>query len=194
VYKKILFPFSPDRSLNAGYSWAMQLAARMNAALFFFTSVPDNEKNKAAFVHQLSHTLLEAQGNYLQYASLQISPTKTERHIGEGDFPFSLLKFMKKNRFDIVVIDPDSSNIARTTLDYVVENSDGVIVLPTQPENSPAILRHAENEITEDFYDILHRSDLYKLPDNFFTTLGQDKGLFNYLRGFFKRKGKLPDN
>ncbi len=171
----------------------MELAARMNAALFFFTTVPETEKNKAQFVDNLSHTLLEAQGNYLQHSSIDLSPAKTERHIGEGEFSFSLSKFVKKNRFDIIVIDPVASSLPQNTLNYVVENSDGVIVLPEHthhPYPTPASLSHdEEKKVTEDFYDVLHKADLYKLPDNFFATLGQDKRLFNYLRSFFKRKG-----
>ena len=189
MHKKILFPFSSDRELTVGYNWAMELASRMNAALFFFTTVPDSEQNKAAFVDHLSHSLLEAQGNYLQHASMEISPAKTERHIGEGDFTFSLSKFVRKNRFDIVVIDPVSSHLTAHTLDYVVENSNGVIVLPEHNNASiPQLPLRDHQGNPDDFYDVLHKADLYKLPENFFTTLGKDRRLFNYLRTFFRKK------
>jgi hypothetical protein len=64
-----------------------------------------------------------------------------------------------------------------------------VIVLPKRKEGlakPPAgPVGEIENKITEDFYTILSQSDLYKLRGNFFRTLGRDKSLFNYLRGFF---------
>jgi len=192
VHKKILFPFSPGKSLNSGYAWAMQLAARMNAPLFFFTTVPANEKNKDQFLHHVHCSLLEAQGSYLQYTSQRRAPARTEPHIEQGDFTGSLSQFLKRIRFDIVVIDPQTSGLPKTSLKYVVENSNGVIVLPDQPENSyhsfSTSTKESEKKITESFYSVLHHSDLYKLQDNFFHTLGKDKGVFNYLRSLFEKK------
>jgi hypothetical protein len=192
VYKRILFPFSPGKSFNTGYNWAMELAGRMNASLLFFTTVPSDNKNNAESVQRVYHSLLEAQGSYLQQAHNRLSPAKTERHIEEGEFTWSLSRFVKSNRFDIVVIDPTASSLAKDTLDYVVENSDGVIVLPEHQTdetfNRSDSPNASEKKLTEDFYNVLHQADLYKLHDNFFSTLGQDKTLFNYLRGFFKKK------
>jgi hypothetical protein len=189
VHKKILFPFSPGRTMDTGYGWSMELASRMNAVLFFFTAVPETETNKSEFVENLSHSLLKAQGNYLQHTTQLGQHARTQRHIEEGDFTFSLSKFIKKNRFDIVVIDPQASELPKTTLEYVVANSDGVIVLPDQPQDFyrdvSAANKASEKKSTEAFYDVLHHSEIYKLHENFFRTLGRDKGVFNYLRAFF---------
>src|SRR4029077_10830312 len=104
----------------------------------------------------------------------------------------SLLKFLKTSEFDIMVIDPQASGLSSPAIDDVVAGSKAVIVLPDQAALSPLErrLKETETKVTEDFYDILSHSDLYKLPGNFFKTLGQDKRLFNYLRGFF---GKNPN-
>jgi hypothetical protein len=192
VHKKILFPFSPGRSMNTGYGWSLELASRMNAVLFFFTAVPETEPNKPEFLEKLSHSLLKAQGNYLQYTAQLNQHARTERHIDEGDFTFTLSRFIKRNRFDIVVIDPQASELPKTSLEYVVANSDGVIVLPAQPEDFyhevSQTNKESEEKLTEAFYNVLHHSDLYKLHENFFRTLGKDSGVFNYLRSFFKKK------
>lgn len=159
----------------------MELAARMNAKLFFFTAVP-SEKNEAGLRH-VYHSLLAARGSYLQHANpLERKPTvKTERCIERGDFTWSLLKFVRRKKFDVIVVDPKASVLSPDTLQDVVAHSNGVIVLPEQTTG----LDEPAHEATEQFYDILRNSETYKLPGNFFSTLGKDKSLFNYLRKIF---------
>jgi hypothetical protein len=198
VHKKILFPFSPGKSFDVGYTWAMELAARMNGALSLFTTVPTDEENNVAFRQHVYNSLLAAQGNYSQYVSRNLSPSPTEPHIGQGDFTGSLSQFLKTNRFDIVVIDPQASGLPKTALEEVVENSNGVIVLPhhqRKPDSrGPLSRQENEKKIAEAFYDVLHQSELYKIHDNFFRTLGRDQPLFNYLRSFFKRRGGIANH
>jgi len=193
---KILFPFSFEKNFHRGYSWTMELASRLNATPFFFTVIPfhQHDQNPLSNVY---HSLLEARGNYLQYFRLSKtgkSIPKTERLIEKGDFTWSLIRFVKKTKFDIIVVDLQASELSPTTLQDVVENANGVIVLPDQKEarvNSLAGPSKAiEKKIKQDFYDILEHSDLYKVPGNFFRTLGGDRRLFNYLRGFFTKNRK----
>lgn len=192
VSKKILFPFSFEKNFHRGYSWTMELASRMNATPFFFTVVPahQHDQNRLSNVY---HSLLEARGNYLKYflfSKKGRSIPKTERLIEKGDFTWSLIKFIKKTKFDIIVVDLQASELSPTTLQDVVENANGVIVLPDQKQGLDHSLsgpdKTIEKKITQDFYDILGQSNLYKVPSNFFHALGRDKWLFNYLRGLFR--------
>jgi hypothetical protein len=194
VGKKILFPFSYSTEFQHGYSWAMELAVRMDAKLFFFTSVP-NGKTDQGLVQNIYHSLLAARGKYLQHfnpSAKNAGAVKTERCIGEGEFTGALRSFVKKTTFDVVVVDPQASELSADTLDDVVRHSKGVIVLPSQKIglDQPPVSADTETEkdITENFYDILRKSDTYKLPDNFFTTLGKDKNLSNYLRKLFGKR------
>ncbi len=195
--KKILFPFSFEKNFHRGYSWTMELASRLNATPLFFTVIPSHQRDQNP-VSNVYHSLLEARGNYLQYFRLSKtgkSIPKTERLIEKGDFTWSLIRFVKKTKFDIIVVDLQASELSPTTLQDVVENANGVIVLPDQKEarvNSLAGPSKAiEKRIKQDFYDILAQSNLYKVPSNFFHTLGRDKSLFNYLHGLF-RKSQNP--
>jgi hypothetical protein len=176
----------------------MELASRMNATPFFFTVVPAHHHHDKNRLSNVYHSLLEARGNYLQYFHLSNkgrSIPKTERLIEKGDFTWSLIKFVKKTKFDIIVVDLQASELSPTTLQDVVENANSVIVLPDQKQSLDHPLagpgRAIEKKITQDFYDTLGQSDLYKVPGNFFRTLGRDRRLFNYLRGFF-RKNQNP--
>jgi len=194
VSKRILFPFSFEKNFQRGYSWTMELASRMNATPFFFTVVPahQHDQNPQGNVY---HSLLEARGNYLQYFRFSNkkarSVPKTERLIEKGDFTWSLIKFVKKTKFDIIVVDLQASELSPTTLQDVVEHANGVIVLPDDKESVDHPLtgpsKAIEKRIRQDFYEILEQSDLYKVHGNFFRTLGRDKRLFNYLRGFFSK-------
>ncbi len=175
----------------------MELAARLKATLFFFTTVPAGSSNPEELQGHVHQALLKAHGNYLQYYYTPRNGTviaQTKRFIEKGDFACSLLNFIKESKFNIIVVDPQASGLSYLTINDVVANSTGVIVLPDQGgsvslQPRPRHLNKTETKITEDFYDVLSQSDLYKLPGNFFKTLGQDKRLFNYLRGFF---GKNP--
>ena len=176
----------------------MELASRMNATPLFFTVVPahQDDPNREGNVY---HSLLEARGNYLQYFRFsnrkRSKPIpKTERLIEKGDFTWSLIKFVKKTKFDIIVVDLQASELSPTTLQDVVEHANGVIVLPDEKESLDRSLagpsKAIEKKIKQDFYDILEQSDLYKVPGYFFRTLGRDRRLFNYLRGFFTKNRK----
>lgn len=127
---------------------------------------------------------------YFRFSKKGRSIPKTERLIEKGDFTWSLIKFVRKTKFDIIVVDLQASELSPTTLHDVVENANGVIVLPDQKQcldSSLAGLGNTiEKKITQDFYDTLGRSNLYKVPSNFFHALGRDKWLFNYLRGLFR--------
>jgi hypothetical protein len=171
----------------------MELASRMNATPYLFTVIPaqEHDPNSQGNVY---HSLLEARGNYLQYFRISKkgrSIPKTERLIEKGDFTWSLIKFVKKTKFDIIVVDLQASELSPTTLQDVVENANGVIVLPEEKQRLDRQLagpsKTIEKKIRQDFYDILEQSDLYKVPSNFFRILGRDRGLYNYLRGFFTK-------
>jgi hypothetical protein len=192
VDKKILFPFSLDKDFHRGYAWTMELATRMNATLYFFTSIPDQQTEEKYLLKHIYHALLSARGNYLRYFQSPAKSTaiaRTERCIEKGEFNNSLIQFVMKTRFDIVVVDPNASGITLSTIKGVVENSSGVIVLPDQEGLSSRVhagpIGEIRKNVTENFFETLRQSDLYKLRTNFFLTLGQDKRLFNYLRCFF---------
>ena len=197
VGKRILFPFSFEKNFHRGYSWTMELASRMNATPLFFTVVPAHQEDPN-LQGNVYHSLLEARGNYLQYFRFSNKKSrsipKTERLIEKGDFTWSLIKFVKKTKFDIIVVDLQASELSPTTLQDVVEHANGVIVLPDEKESLDHPLtgpsKAIEKKIKQDFYDILEQSDLYKVPANFFRTLGRDRRLFNYLRGFFTKNRK----
>ncbi len=173
----------------------MELAVRMNATLYFFTTVPDHQQDDKYILRHVYHSLLVARGNYLQYYAAPTKGTaiaKTERLIEKGDLTWSLIKFVKKTNFDIVVVDPNASGLTAATIHDVVENSKGVIVLPDQKEIPDDLANRTAKEIgknpSDHFFEVLRQSDCYQLHSNFFRILGQDKRLFNYLRCFFRKK------
>ncbi len=55
------------------------------------------------------------------------------------------------------------------------------------PEGQRPSEDKAPQPMADHFYDILRKSELYKLPENFFSTLGNDRSVFNYLRRFFQK-------
>ena len=78
----------------------MELAVRMNATLYFFTTVPDHQQDDKYILRHVYHSLLVARGNYLQYYAAPTKGTaiaKTERLIEKGDLTWSLIKFVKKS-------------------------------------------------------------------------------------------------
>ena len=139
----------------------MELAVRMDATVYFFTTVPAHPHKEKDFLRQVYHAMLAARGDYLQYfhtPTKGIAIAKTERHIEKGDLSWSLMKFVKKTKFDIVVVDPVASGITPSTIYDVVENSDGVIVLPKQKEipDNPFCRdgMEIEKNRTKDFFDV----------------------------------------
>ena len=176
--KKILFPFSVDTPYYEGYSWAVELASKMEADLWLFTTSKDKEEKT---IQHIFHSLLEAQGHYLQSASHNGngSKIKTERWIETGNLKSSLLTFLQKNPVDITVLDSSLPMDKQSELSEVIDYSKGAIVLSSKKEKN--------NGHESKFYEKLHDAELYKLPENFFSTLGNDHSLFNYLRKVFKR-------
>ncbi|HEY5823058.1 MAG TPA: hypothetical protein VIT44_01755 [Cyclobacteriaceae bacterium] len=175
--KKILFPFSVDTPYYEGYSWAMELASKMEADLWLFTASKD--KNEETVQH-IFHSLLEAQGYYLQLSSHhpRNAKIKTERWIETGNLKNALLSFLKSNPVEITVLD-SSLPMDKKSESEVIDFSRGAIVLPKKNEKqSPS-----ENK----FYEKLQNAELYKLPENFYNTLSHDSSLFNYLRKVFKK-------
>jgi hypothetical protein len=173
--KKILFPFSIETLYYDGYSWAVELALKMEADLWLFTASAD--KNDEA-IQRIFHSLLEAQGHYLQLAPNKNSALKikTERWIERGNLNDSLLTFLKANPVDITVLD-SSLPMDKEVKSEVIDYSKGAIVLPFNKKLNGQ----------DHFYEKLHNAELYKLPENFYDTLSSDHSLFNYLRKVFKR-------
>jgi len=175
--KKILFPFSVDTPYYEGYSWAVELASKMEAELWLFTASKDKTEET---VQQIFHSLLEAQGHYLQLSANKPAKVKikTERWIETGSLKNALLTFLKSNSVDITILD-SSLLMDKQSESEVIDFSRGAIVLSSKKEMT--------TEYESQFYKKLQEAELYKLPDNFYATLGNDHSLFNYLRNFFKR-------
>jgi hypothetical protein len=176
--KKILFPFSVDTPYYEGYSWAVELASKMEAELWLFTSSEDKRDETR---QQIFHSLLGAQGHYLQSAQPKHKDfkIKTERWIETGNLKNALLSFLKSNPVDITVLDI-SLPIDKQSESEVIDYSKGAIVLREKNEKRGT----SENK----FYEKLQDAELYKLPENFYNTFSNDHSLFNYLRKAFKRK------
>jgi len=176
--KKILFPFSVNTPYHEGYSWAIELASKMEAELWLFTSSEDkgDETRK-----QIFHSLLKAQGHYLQSTAHKHKglTIKTEHWIETGNLKNTLISFLKSNPVDITVLDA-SLPLDKTAESEVIDYSKGAIVLTAKNE------KHGSSE--NQFYEKLQDAELYKLPENFYDTLSNDYSLFNYLRKVFKRK------
>src|SRR5436190_15664847 len=181
--KLLLYPFSIDRPYFDGYAWALQLCSRMNASLQLFTIIPQSQDPRL-FTDLIYHSLLEANGYVLQhYRSHGINPSAITREtcIVQGDqLHEQLLLHLKDNPVDIVILDPAAS--AGGAQD-IANKSRGVILLAKEKAKA--------HDQADRFFDRLRKAKLYKLPANFFDTLGRDSTLFNYLRGFFGRKRHL---
>lgn len=175
--KKILFPFSADTAYYDGYSWASELASKMSTELLLFTASPHKDEQSLEVIH---HSLLEAQGHYLQSARYKnIRPARTERWIETGDLRNTLTAFLRQHTSYITILDRSLPSLDQPLLAEVIQFSGGVIVLPTAGE---------KEDQQGAFYEKLQRAELYKLPQNFFDSLGNDRSLFNYLSNFFKKK------
>jgi hypothetical protein len=179
MVKKILFPFSIHTSYYEGYSWAIELALKMEAELWLFTTSESRDDESKQLIFQ---SLLEAQGHYLKSATGKNSEVKikTERWIETGNLTDSLLSFLKKNPIDITILDSSLPMDSQSEFPEVINSSKGAIVL------------HSKNEKAQEniFYERLRHAELYKLPENFFDTLSNDHSLFNYLRKVFKRNNE----
>jgi hypothetical protein len=172
--KKILFPFSVDTPYYEGYCWAVELAAKLEAELWLFTASKDKDEET---IQHIFHSLLEAQGHYLQLSSNKVK-IKTERWIETGNLKNALLSFLKLNPVDITVLD-SSLSMDKQSESEVIDYSKGAIVLLSKNKRNSS----SENQ----FYEKLQDAELHKLPENFYSTLSNDYSLFNYLRKIFKR-------
>jgi hypothetical protein len=180
--KVLLYPFSAETSYFESYAWAVELASRMNAHLQLFTTTWLSG-NLSFTRDRIYHSLLEAQGYYLEHYRRESNQTeiKSEPYITDGDLTDELVSHLRKNTVDVVVLDPAFMAKHHRKLGEIVEASGGVIALPAG--------KRMDNDVKSDyFYDILRKAELYKLPENFFSTLGKDQAVFNYLRRIFQKK------
>ena len=188
VKKVLLYPFSIDCPYFEGYAWAMELAFRMRASLQLFTTISAGQNVKGS-TDSIYHSLLEAHGYFLQhYQQEGIKSNEVKREaciIQEGELEEELISHLKKNPVNIVIIDSSISTVHTSGVKEIVKESGGVILLS---EDQPSGDDKPHPSRTDHFYDRLRRADLYKLPENFFDTLGNDHSLFNYLRKFIQRK------
>ncbi|MBY0433652.1 MAG: hypothetical protein K2U26_06045 [Cyclobacteriaceae bacterium] len=179
--RTLLYPFSVNTPYFEGYAWAMELASRMKARLQLFTTLP-HTPGYAFPSDPVYHSLLEAQGYYLQHYQHQVpysKEVKREPFITRGALKDELLAHIRKHSIDIIIIDPAFSNEHHEALKEIVRESGAAIIL------------HPENALTgnsDAFYERLRQAELYKLPDNFFSTLSKDGSVFNYLRTFFQKR------
>jgi hypothetical protein len=182
--KVLLYPFSAETSYFESYAWALELASRMNARLQLFTTTTPGRPSTTR--DSIYHSLLQAQGYYLQRYHHASNPAeaRSEACIAEGSLPDELVTHLKKNPVDVVILDPTFISRHHRQLGDIINASGGVIALTASKD-----LAAGETSInTDHFYDVLRHAELYKLPENFFTTLGKDHSLFNYLRKLFQRK------
>ncbi len=179
ITKTLLYPFSVESQYFDSYAWACELALRMKAKLKLFTTSPAPSSTQPIY-----HSLLEAHGYYLQHyphRGVKSNDVQKEPCIASGELETALVSHLKNNPVDIVIIDPELSATLAQGLSVIVKESGGVIVLPSikgKPSAPPS---------ADKFYDDLRRARLYKLPSNFFFTLGKDHSAFNYLRKFFQK-------
>lgn len=184
--KKLLFPFSIHSPYFEGYAWAIELALHMQARLQLFTAIsfgpPVNPSRDSIF-----HSLLEAKGYYLQHyqtTGTKENEVRAEPLIAEGELKEALLAHLKKQSVDIVILDTAFSSVSKG-IQEIVKESESAIILS---ENKFTPERYPHQALGDRFYDRFREAQLYKLPENFFTTLGNDRSVFNYLRKFFQKK------
>ncbi len=177
--KTLVFPFSIDNPYFESYAWAVELALRINAKLLLFTTASTAENTQKVY-----HSLLAAHGHYLQHypsAVQRDAAAFREPMIAQGDLVVELISFLRANPTDIVILDGSFSIHHSVKLQQIVKESAGAIVLSADTQ---------EKQVTtsDHFYELLRRARLYKLPNNFFSSLARDRGAFNYLRKFFQQK------
>ncbi len=184
--KVLLYPFYINSPYFEGYAWAVELAMRMKAKLQLFTTTTLSSGETIA-QDSIYHSLLEAHGYYLehyQHPGGTSSEVTREANIVRGELRDELILHLKKNPIDIVVIDPIFLNSQFKALREIEKESHGMIILPK--EQQPGENKDSQ-PMADYFYDTLRKSELYKLPENFFSTLGTDLSVFNYLRNFFQK-------
>lgn len=182
VHRTILFPFEIQGNFFDGYSWTLELAHRMNARLQLLTT-DQGTLEKPVPADSLYQTLLQAQGHYLQYYHHEDrlgAELKPEPIIMKGELKTSLLSYLQDTDIDILVVDA-SLNADRSELQEIIAQVPSAIILPKAPRVTRNWLR------SDRFLELLRRAELHRLPENFFSTLGQDKSVFNYLRRLFQK-------
>ncbi len=181
--KVLLYPFSTEVSYFENYAWATELAWRMNARLQLITTT-SLSNDRSSTRDAIYESLLQAQGYYLEHYrhSSSSAEIRSEPFISDGDLGSALMSHLHKNSVDVVVLDGTFLSRNYKKLREIVDSSGGVIALPRTQD--PIELQSRSDH----FYDILRRAELYKLPENFFSTLGSDSTVFNYLRRFFQKK------
>jgi hypothetical protein len=120
---------------------------------------------------------------------MKVNEVRREPCITAGELREKLLEHLKKNPVDIVIIDPAISYDLSRGVKEIVKQSGGVILLSKQGTGDPP----PEQPGPDHFYEHLRRAELYKLPENFFASLGQDHSVFNYLRKFFQKKSPMTE-
>ncbi len=186
ISKTLLYPFSANSQYFEGYAWAVELALRLKAKLQLFTTVASEDTTSTNSIYQ---SLLAAHGYYLHH--FRHDTTKQTRIIGErfiltGEIQKELMKYLKHNPVDIMIIDPVFQSLHTQDLKEIIRESSSAIILsgsqsPVEDLTNPA------PSITEYFYNQLRQAEFYKIPDNFFGTLGHDHTIFNYLRKLFHK-------
>ncbi|NOT73982.1 MAG: universal stress protein [Cyclobacteriaceae bacterium] len=188
VFKKtLLYPFNINTPYFEGYAWAMELALRMKARLQLFTTT-EVAPGITTTPDSIYHSLLEAQGYFLehyQHSGIKSNVAALEPNIVKGNLKDELISHLRKKSVDIVIIDPFFLSTHFREITEIEKQSKGLIILPEHKEPSS---EKSHPPGTDHFYDVLRRAELYKLPENFFNTLGNDLSVFNYLRRFFQKK------
>ena len=166
--KEFLFPFLSHRTYFESYAWSVELATLMKTKLRVFTTTPSlcQALHSNASIY---HSLLEAQGYYLQhYLQKGTRPdVLREPCIEPGELEEKLIFHLRQNPDDVVILYPGILLENQIGLDEIVKEAGGAIILP--PERSP----EPDGPTREHFFDRLRRVQLHKLPGNFLATTGQ---------------------
>jgi len=184
IHKTLLYPFSVNASYFAGYAWATELALRLNARLQLFTVTRSDDPAAAEAVYQ---SLLAAHGYYLhhfQHDKARMTRAIREQYIVAGELKDGLIQHLKNNQVDIMIIDPAFQSLQGNSLKEIVREAQGAIILSNQPDPGGEL---GQLSITDHFYNQLRNAEFYKIPENFFSSLGHDHTVFNYLRKLFQK-------
>ena len=175
--KEFLFPFLSHRTYFESYAWSVELATLMKTKLRVFTTTPSlcQALHSNASIY---HSLLEAQGYYLQhYLQKGTRPdVLREPCIEPGELEEKLIFHLRQNPDEVVILYPGILLENQIGLDEIVKEAGGVIILHEARAAEP------DRSIREHFFDRLRCVQLHKLPGNFLATLGKDRTTFNFLR------------
>ncbi len=178
--KEFIFPFLTHRTYFESYAWSVALTIRMKSTLQVFTTTHGIDCNLDSTA-SIYHSLLEAQGYYLQkYFHRGIrSNVLREPCIESGELEEKLIAHLRQKPNEVVILHPGILSENRILLDMIVDEAYGVIILSEQPAAG-------EDEPHKDpFFDRLHAVQLINLPRNFLTTPGTEHNIFNFFRNSF---------